>query len=116
MAGVKKTVEDQLRDAQEIIRQKQSRVIGLEKQLREAVRDNDTAEKLRTEIFGLEAYTREPPKWLDTDHKGKSVTGIPLLLCSDWHWGETVDRDQVGGMNAFNRKIGRQRVKILRDA
>jgi predicted phosphodiesterase len=115
MPNIKKTDADHLADAQDIIRQKNEQVRQLQRQLKERTRINDTAERIREEILGLEAYTPEPPKWLDVKPSGKS-TGVPLLHLSDWHWGETVDPDQVGGMNAFNRKIAKQRVKILRDA
>lgn len=111
-----KTDADRLVDANEIIRAKQAQVRALEKELRTRATVNDTAESLRESIFGLEAYTREPPEWLTREHKKGSVTGVPLILASDWHWGETVDPDQVGGMNAFNRKIAKQRVKIFGDA
>lgn len=110
----RKTIDDQLRDANEIIRQKHTRILSLEKLLREKTRENDTAEKLRSEIFGLNEYTMEPPKWLETaKSKGSHLMEIPLVMASDWHWGETVDPDQVGGQNAFNRKIAKQRVKTL---
>jgi hypothetical protein len=107
-----KSDADRLADAENIIRQKHSRVLTLEKALRDRTRENDSAEKLRREIFGLSEYTRTPPVWLEQEHKGKT-TGVPLIMASDWHWGETVDPDQVGGMNSFNRKIAKARVKIM---
>jgi predicted phosphodiesterase len=116
MANQKKTDIERLADANDIIRSKQATITSLQKELRSRSQENDTAESLRKEIFGLEAYTREPPVWLTKRHKETSITGVPLILASDWHWGETVDPDQVGGMNAFNRKIAKQRVKIMGDA
>jgi hypothetical protein len=88
------------------------------------VRDGDHAQEVRSpnaaqstrNLRAVDAYTREPPVWLEKPHKGGSITGVPLILASDWHWGETVDPDQVGGMNAFNRKIAKQRVKRFGDA
>jgi hypothetical protein len=115
MAPQKKTDADRLLDANDIIRQKNERIRKLERELRERVQINDNAEKIRKEILGLEAYSPEPPKWLNVKPSGKT-TGVPLLLLSDWHWGEMVDPDQTAGMNAFNRRIAKQRVKILRDA
>lgn len=111
-----KTDAERLADANDIIRGHQNTIKTLNKELRSRSQENDTAEKLREEIFGLEAYTCEPPVWLDQPHKKGSVTGVPLIMASDWHWGETVDPDQVGNMNAFNRKIAKQRVKIFGDA
>jgi hypothetical protein len=106
-----KTDSERLADANEIIRGKQNQIKALEKELRSRTQEHDTAESLRQEIFGLDAYTREPPVWLTKPHKTSSITGVPLILASDWHHGEMVDPDQVGGMNAFNRKISKQRVQ-----
>jgi hypothetical protein len=116
MPTKQKTDAERLADANDIIRGHQNKVIALQKELRSRSQQSDTAESLRQEIFGLEAYTREPPVWLAKPHKEKSITGVPIILASDWHWGETVDPDQVGGMNAFNRKIAKQRVKIFGEA
>lgn len=110
-----KTQADQLNDANEIIRGKNDRIRTLEKLLREREQINLSAEKVRQEIIGLDAYTPDPPKWIDVKPTG-STTGVPLLVLSDWHWGETVDKEQSGGANEFNRKIAKQRVKILRDS
>src|SRR5665647_774064 len=113
-APKQKTDTERLSDANDIIRAKETTIKALNKELRSRSQVNDTAERLRKEIFGLEAYTPEPPVWLtpakSVNHK---TTGVPLILASDWHWGETVDPDQVGGMNAFNRRISKERVKIF---
>jgi hypothetical protein len=109
----KKNDAERLSDANELIRNKQTQINTLNKELRARTQANDTAESLRKEIFGLSAYTREPPKWLEQPHTKGSITGVPLILASDWHWGEFVDPDQVGGMNSFNRKIAKERVKIF---
>jgi predicted phosphodiesterase len=116
MAPPLKTDAERLQDAADIIRQRNERIRTLEKELRERVQLNDSAERIRKEILGLDAYSPDPPKWLDIKPSSTHAQNVPLLLLSDWHWGETVDRDQVAGMNAFNRKIAKQRVEILRNA
>lgn len=114
--GKTKSDAERLADANDLIRQREGTIRALNKELRSRSQKNDTAESLREEIFGLEAYTREPPEWLVKPHKQGSITGVPLILASDWHWGENVDPDQVGGMNAFNRAIAKKRVKIFGEA
>jgi len=109
----KKTDAERLADANDIIRGKETTIKALNKELRSRSQSNDTAESLRQEIFGLEAYTREPPKWLVDTKVKHSTTGVPLIVATDWHHGEMVDPDQVGGMNAFNRRISKERVKIF---
>ncbi len=109
-----KSDAERLADANDIIRGKQNQIKALEKELRARTQANDTAESMRESIFGLSAYTPEPPKWLDfATKKSDRLMEVPLVVASDWHWGETVDPDQVGGMNAFNRSIAKKRVKLL---
>lgn len=113
-----KTDAERLADANDLIRTKQNQIKALEKELRSRTQVNDSAEKWRTEVFGLSAYTREPPTWVTPTKAATALhktTGVPLIIASDWHHGEFVDPDQVAGMNSFNRKISKQRVKIFGD-
>jgi len=114
MVEQRKTVQNQLDDANEIIRRKQRELVELRRELNRRSEERLTAEKVRKEIFDIADYSPEPPQWLTKD-PGKSTTGIPLINCNDWHWGEYVDSDQVGGLNSFNRSTGRQRVRVLND-
>jgi predicted phosphodiesterase len=115
MAAIKVTDKDTIEDQKEIIRRKNKELIDLRRIINKHADDRLTAEKVRKEIFDLAEYSPEPPKWTNTV-PGKSTTGIPLIPLGDWHWGETVDPDQVGGINSFNRAIGRQRVRRLDEA
>jgi hypothetical protein len=47
--------------------------------------------------------------------KGPAPDGVFVLLCSDWHVGERVDADQVGGRNEYNPDIAVKRVDKLID-
>ncbi len=109
-----KTLADQLADANELIRVKNAKLQLVERELRKRSHEKESAEKIRKEIYGLAEITPDPPKWTDQE-PGKGTTGIPLIQLSDWHWGERVDADQVGGCNAFDRKIARRRVRVLYD-
>lgn len=114
MAPPKKTLQDQLRDAEDINRKARSEIITLRRELVRKTAEKDSAEKVRAEIFKIAEYSPEPPAWL-TQEPGKSSSGIPVICLNDWHWGETVDLDQTGGINKFNRRIARQRVHTLFD-
>lgn len=111
----KKTLQNLFDDQTEILRRSRKEVLDLRRIINGHSEDQLTAEKVRKEILGIAEYSPEPPKWLNVT-PGKSTTGIPLLSLGDWHWGETVDRDQVGGINEFNRAIGRERVRRLNEA
>jgi hypothetical protein len=38
---------------------------------------------------------------------------VPTLFCSDWHWGETVFKTQLNGVNEFNMQIASARARRL---
>ena len=86
----------------------------LERELKEVHRDNDTAASIRQEIYGLATSTPEPPVWLQKPTK-HGLAGVPMVLWSDWHWGEIIRPGEIGGVNEFNPTIGAARVKMLID-
>ena len=90
----------------EQIRALKGEILGLRKKV-------VSQETVRQEILRLSKATVPQPKWmLDTTTTGK-VLGVPTLLASDWHWGEVVDRKQVGGVNEYNLSIANRRAKSL---
>lgn len=115
MSAKRKTDAELLQDANEIIRQKHSEILRGRKLVQALTKDNDTAEKIRQEIFGLAAHTNKPPKWVTTSGGTPGSRGAPIAIWSDWHYGEVVDPDQVGGVNAYNKKIAKERIKRLVD-
>lgn len=74
--------------------------------------ENDTAAKIREEIYLLAAHTPEPPEWVVRASK-IGTRGAPMTLWSDWHRGETVKAEEVGGVNEFNADIHDKRVERL---
>lgn len=109
-----KTVEQQLEDAKQIISDKARRILLLERERKLWQHQEISAESIRRDIYKLDEVNPDPPKWMLKDHK-KHSTGVPVIALSDWHWGEKVDPDQVGGMNIFNRSIAKKRVRMLND-
>lgn len=90
----------------------QTKVKNLESELKAIERDNVTAQEVRTKIFGIRDMAPTIPKWMHEPPKGNS-SGVPLADWSDFHWGEVVRPDEVGGVNEFNREIAKKRVKLL---
>ena len=71
-------------------------------------------EALRHELFGLAAVQPEPPDWaLKMPARLLKTPGVPMTIWSDWHWGETVQKAQVGGVNEFNQPVAEARVRRL---
>lgn len=103
------TADSPLRDPLEAARADLKRVRA---ELAAVHKHNDTAEEIRRVIYGLREVPVEPPRWLIKD-AGIEGPGMPMLLCSDWHAGEVVRKEEVGGMNEYNSKIMVDRVKRL---
>lgn len=81
--------------------------------LEAAYRELNRNEDLRSAIFSLAQQPINPPKWQTIDKKLPGGPGVPVLLTSDFQWGETVDRDEVDGHNEFNATIARKRYRRL---
>jgi hypothetical protein len=108
-----KTDADRLFDAAEIIRKQNAQLTSYKRTVEQIRRENDTAETIRTGIYGLAARTPEPPKWLNGAGGSNGQRGCPMTIWSDWHYGEVIDPDEVAGVNEFNHKIAKARVKKL---
>lgn len=82
--------------------------------LKDYQREELTEARVRREIFGLADKTPDAPAWvIDPPVKHKATLHVPCLLWSDWHWGEVVKPDQVNGINEFDIKIARERLRTL---
>src|SRR6266566_8735462 len=105
MSAAKKTLQEELADAVEINRRKHLEINDLKRTVKGLQQENDTAAAIREEIFQLASHTPDPPKWLLGQSVKNGARGGPMVMLSDLHYSEVVNRAQVGGVNAFNRKI-----------
>ena len=110
-----KTDADRLADAQEIIRKKNLEITNRDKLIRDLRQENDTAEKIRATIFNIAEHDPTPVNWLPSRGSATTHRGGPITIWSDWHYGEVIDPDQVGGANKFNAEIAQKRAKRLVD-
>lgn len=77
-------------------------------------KDNESAAAIRKEIYGLASAIPNPPAWL-AKKRPSGTPGVPMTVWSDWHFGEVVRRQEVGGVNEFNRAIAKKRIEKLID-
>lgn len=90
---------------------------NLKRQLRNAQAEEDTAQQIRERLYNLASVTPEPPAWIDPQKvKKKGNRGCPMVMWSDWHYGEVVRAEEVGGVNEFNSEIAQKRIRKLVDA
>jgi hypothetical protein len=86
----------------------------LRAEVKALTREADTAARIREEIYDLAGRIPDPPTWLHAEH-ARDTPGVPMVMWSDWHWGERVYKEQVAGVNEFNRRIAKIRVRSLVD-
>jgi len=75
-----------------------------------------SVEKLILDIIGnLSDATKnsETPSWLVQSSAKTKGQHVPLTIWSDWHLGETVNPEELHGLNEFNSKVAEERVKRL---
>lgn len=48
-------------------------------------------------------------------NKTQANAGVPTLFCSDWHWGEVVDSNQIQHHNEYNLEIADKRADRVFD-
>jgi hypothetical protein len=94
----------------------QDRIRLLEDEIKAIHRSELSTEMVRESILGIVGKCpTDIPKWLIEDRKGKSFTGVPTTLWSDWHWGEVVRPAEVSGLNEFNMAVAHRRLVTLVD-
>lgn len=103
------TAQTIIRDPVEKLRVENS---ALREQVKKLQREEETAAAIREQIWKLAAYNPEPPTWLVKDGK-LGARGMPILFGSDWHYGEVVKKEEVGGLNEFNAEIAAKRIKRM---
>lgn len=86
-------------------------IADLRRELGEAKAVASTAEALR-EYLGtakLAVNELDLPQWV-YEPKSAGAPGVPTIQLSDFHWGEIVKPEQVGGINAYNMATARKRL------
>lgn len=89
------------------------KVRSLQTAINASNKESLTDHYVREKIIGLAELKPEPPKWLlDLEDVG-DWQAVPTIFCSDWHWGEVVDKNQIGGVNTYDLDVAHERVKAL---
>jgi hypothetical protein len=73
-----------------------------------------TLEKVKREIFKISNMKPRISQWVHAKSAlpGKS-TVVPVVQLSDAHYGETVEKDQVFGVNEYNLRIASERMRLF---
>ena len=71
---------------------------------------------VKSKIIGLREEVSHAPAldWLvGEDAAALDGPGVPTLFCSDLHWGEVVDPNQIGGVNAYDVATANDRMRRM---
>lgn len=92
-------------------------VSRLRAELRRAHRDALDEEAIRTILGHIASAPEAPPAWVleapQPPRQGERTPEVPVVIWSDWHFGEVVEPASVAGYNAFSPEIGEERVRRL---
>lgn len=87
--------------------------------LREEIKDAHEAaiegDEVRRIIGNIVDTPENPPTWLTSVYgKKKGITPeVPVIMLGDWHVGEVVKKEQLNGVNEFNKEVLARRVENL---
>lgn len=99
------------------IRKLRSRLKATGAELASVHKSNDTAAEIRAKVYELGEMLPDPPAWVSAPSSDVGYSqSVPVAMWSDWHWGETVRPEEVGGANEFNRTIAKARLQRLVDS
>ena len=97
----------------ERLRRLEGRTREAEAKARELQAELDRDSDLRAAVFGLGKQSLQAPAWTAPRQvKGKVVT-VPLLMASDFQWGEVIRASELDGINGFDSATAERRYKRL---
>lgn len=92
-------------------------IAALKAENRRLVNESADLTAIKRVIHKVEAGVTNSPAWMHElpGKAGKLVHGVPTLMLSDLHFGETVFSSQVNGVNAYNTTIAKKRLRRVVD-
>lgn len=82
------------------------------RQSNKKLRDAQLSAEIVREMVAGTRDIPDPPDWY-IERDRTSNHGVPTLMVSDWHWGETVEPPQVNYVNAYNLEIADKRWRTM---
>jgi hypothetical protein len=101
-------LEEKISRLNDDLRLAKRRAIDAEEKFYDAVR-------IREAVFGLTAQKNEPPAWTIERSEANGAPHIPVLVTSDFQWGEVIDEANMDGLNRFDIAVAEQRYRLLID-
>ena len=96
-----------------IIADLEGEIRTLKAQLKTFKQDEVNQNYVKRKIIKLAQLEPEIPSWLKKADEKSKVSGVPTLFASDWHWGETVDQQQINNTNKYDLNIAHKRARNM---
>lgn len=90
-------------------------VARLKRELESAYREQIDEEGVRHALKVLAETPESPPTWLSAAKVSRNSPEVPVAIWSDWHAGEVVSRAETNGINEYDTKVLKERVRLLVD-
>lgn len=104
---------DELREEEALLRAERSELDDLRRRRRELEGELDRANEILSLSAKLNRAQLFVPKWLRSSAGKKGHKAIGTLHLTDTHFDEVIRPEQIGGYNAYDRKIAEERLKKL---
>lgn len=112
MSAPRKPIDEQLRDAEDLVRRKNAEINALKRDFKDFRKGHDDAASIMSQVSDLLSYEVDAPAWA-TKPGREGTRGCPITLWSDWHYGEVINPKEIGGVNKYNASIAKKRVERL---
>ncbi len=92
----------------------QDTINELRRALKQAHRNADIADAIRDIVGEIADTPRTPPRWItepENREKNRPTPEVPVMMLSDLHLGERVERDEVNGVNEYNMEVAEERLE-----
>ncbi len=85
----------------------------LKRQVEVLAKENVSHQRIKDSLIKADTYVAKPPKWLTKSSPARGAPGVPTIFLSDFHWGEVVVKEAVGGINEYDRTIASRRLRTV---
>jgi hypothetical protein len=85
-----------------------AKVKGLERELAPLRADAEARAAVQHVVTEMDV-----PRWAVEPSTRAGEHGVPSILATDWHTGETINERLIGGVNRYSRAIQEERVRLL---
>lgn len=103
-------LEERLAKVQALATERENEIQRMRRSEGRAWERVETLEKILGRVAQLSPSEKQVPTWVAPKRKTKAHMGTPVLVLSDFHLDEVVDRGEMDGMNEYNREIAEARL------